>query len=151
MPAAAPRPCVRCGVLVHGGSRCAAHQVREGSFGDLRRGSRHQRGYGSQWVKTRERIMKRDAGVCQLHLQQGIVHAGHEVDHRVPKAQGGTDEDSNLWCICREAHQAKTAREGGGRRISGGQPQGTGGLTDFSRAQVSGRGGDPWARYKGGA
>ena len=77
-------------------------------FSDLRRGSRHERGYGSAWDKTRVRIMMRDGGICQPCLKLGSVHPGTEVDHRTPKAQGGTDDDDNLQTICKDAHRAKT-------------------------------------------
>ncbi|MDM7498745.1 HNH endonuclease, partial [Escherichia coli] len=33
------------------------------------------------------------------------------VDHIIPKAHGGTDDDSNLESLCLECHRAKTARE----------------------------------------
>lgn len=44
-----------------------------------------------------------------------------EVDHIVPHAEGGTDEDSNLEAICGPHHKAKTAEEAkrGIRRASG--------------------------------
>ena len=75
------------------------------------RTSRHERGYGTQWDKTRPRILKRDAYVCQPCLRKGYVHAGNEVDHRKPKWKGGTDEDDNLEAINTECHKEKTARE----------------------------------------
>ena len=114
MPYLAPKPCTHpgCGVLVRDGtSRCEAHKVREGTFADARRGSRHERGYGSAWARLRARVLARDAGICQPCLADGHVHQGTEVDHRIPKAQGGTDDESNLQTICRARHRAKTAAE----------------------------------------
>ncbi|EPW7765692.1 HNH endonuclease, partial [Escherichia coli] len=35
--------------------------------------SRHQRGYGSKWDVIRERVLKRDKGLCQLCLRAGVV------------------------------------------------------------------------------
>ena len=114
MPSSAPRPCSKCGVLVaDGGTRCEAHK-HVGRWGDERRGSRHERGYGTAWDKRRLRILKRDAGICQACLRDGVVHQGTEVDHIVPKARGGTDDDENLQTICREAHRAKTQAESAG-------------------------------------
>ena len=75
--------------------------------------SRHARGYGSEWTKRRERILARDRGICQPCLKLGNLHRGSEVDHIVPKSKGGTDDDSNLQTICREAHKAKTVTEQG--------------------------------------
>jgi 5-methylcytosine-specific restriction protein A len=54
-------------------------------------------------------------------LREGRVAAGREVDHIVPKAEAArrkwtraqTDALSNLQCICRECHKAKTAADEG--------------------------------------
>lgn len=120
MPSAAPKPCSVCRALVHDGtSRCAQHKVREGSFADSRRGSRHERGYGSAWDKLRARILQRDAGICQPCLAQGRVHDATHVDHKVSKGEwrrihgslAGVDDESNLQAINVDCHKAKTARE----------------------------------------
>jgi 5-methylcytosine-specific restriction protein A len=34
-----------------------------------------------------------------------------EVDHIVPKSQGGTDDDDNLQAICSPCHKTKTGSE----------------------------------------
>lgn len=79
--------------------------------------SRHERGYGSVWAKTRERIIQRDKGLCQACLRQGKLTAyrkGHAfaVDHIRPKAKGGTDDDDNLELLCSDCHADKTTAEG---------------------------------------
>lgn len=112
MPKSAPRPCVACRVLVlDGTSRCALHQRREGTFSDTHRGSRHERGYGTEWDKARKRIMERDAGLCQECRRQGYVTRAYAVDHIVCKAEGGADDDGNLEAICKPHHVRKTAEE----------------------------------------
>lgn len=127
---AAPKPCTQpgCGVLVRdGSSRCPAHKVRAGTFADERRGSRHERGYGSAWDKLRLQIIERDNGLCQPCLKRGRVHQGTHVDHIVNKVVarrlGWTDEQidapANLQCICRTAHRAKTQGEAGAGRAAG--------------------------------
>lgn len=73
--------------------------------------SRHERGYGSQWVKTRERIKARDLGLCQPCRKLGRVTPMTEVDHVTPKAQGGTEDDGNLQAICSDCHKTKTQAE----------------------------------------
>lgn len=125
MPVAAPRPCrhAGCGKLVRGGSLCAAHlgDQKEGKFADARRGSRHERGYGSAWDKLRQRILRRDSGLCQPCLKSGLVTAANQVDHITPKAEGGADDESNLQAICDACHKAKTAAEArAGRAQAGG-------------------------------
>ncbi len=37
------------------------------------------------------------------------------VDHRVPKARGGADDEANCQCICDLCHKAKTQAEAQGR------------------------------------
>lgn len=113
MPTAAPRPCPHpgCGVLVRDGSgRCANHP-KAGSFADKKRGNRHERGYGNDWTKLRNVIMRRDSYLCQVCLAVGRVTPAHAVDHIVPKANGGTDDPNNLQSICKPCHTTKTAVE----------------------------------------
>jgi 5-methylcytosine-specific restriction endonuclease McrA len=117
--------------------------VRAGSFGDSRRGTRHERGYGSAWDRQRALVLRRDAGICQHCMRAtGAVHVGTEVDHIVPKALGGTDDADNLQTICRTAHRAKTQAEAqaskpGGDRISTAVQRRTDAVAKVSGAQVS--------------
>ncbi|HNB69181.1 HNH endonuclease [Accumulibacter sp.] len=116
MPIAAARPCRHpgCGQLVRDGSGyCLAHESERkvGTFSDPNRGSRHQRGYGSRWDVARKRILERDAGLCQVCLSNGQVTVATQVDHIIPKCNGGEDGDDNLQAICKPCHQAKTASE----------------------------------------
>lgn len=94
--------------------RLAPAQAQTGWKPDSQRGNRHQRGYGWGWEQTRERILERDAGLCQEHKRRGQIVAGREVDHITPKALGGTDSDANLQTLCTECHRTKTARESRG-------------------------------------
>ena len=73
--------------------------------------SRHARGYGAAWVKTRIRILRRDLHLCQPCLSAGRPTPATEVDHIKPKAKGGCDDDANLQAICTDCHKAKTERE----------------------------------------
>lgn len=55
--------------------------------------------------------------MCQECLRQGrLTPVGDKpfsafVDHRIPKAEGGTDDLANLQTLCRPCHTAKTDRE----------------------------------------
>lgn len=83
--------------------------------------SRHKRGYGSIWDKTRKRILQRDYGICQPCKRNGYIHPGTEVDHIVSKAEGKRlgwaqsriECDANLQTICKPVHAEKTAAEQG--------------------------------------
>lgn len=96
-----------------------AHKVKADSFADKRRGSRHERGYGSAWDRIRRGILARDFGLCQVCLPKGIVHEGTEVDHKVSKAEwkrlhgnlNGVDDPSNLQAINKVCHRVKTQAE----------------------------------------
>lgn len=84
------------------------------------RASRHVRGYGTAWDKLRLRILKRDNGICQICLASGRTTLAKHVDHRTPKADGGTDAEENLQSLCVACHDEKTraenvARMNGGR------------------------------------
>lgn len=66
------------------------------------------RGYGSEWRKIRNAFlaMHRDCERCGDKAEC--------VDHRIPKARGGTDTRDNLQALCNSCHSAKTNREDGG-------------------------------------
>lgn len=63
-----------------------------------------KRGYAG--VKDRERIRKRDCGLCQ-----NCGHLGRDVDHDVPLWAGGSDADENKRVLCSVCHEAKSAAE----------------------------------------
>jgi 5-methylcytosine-specific restriction protein A len=67
----------------------------------------------------RVRILKRDCGLCQVCLRTGDITKADSVDHIVPKAEGGTDDDDNLQSICVPCHTAKTAQESARARRRG--------------------------------
>lgn len=79
------------------------------------RTSRHQRGYGTHWDKTRKRILGRDKYLCQPCLRASMITPASQVDHIKPKAQGGTDDEDNLQSICKSCHDLKTIKESGGK------------------------------------
>lgn len=70
-----------------------------------------QRGYGAKWRKIRKVVIARDMGLCQRCIRSGTVKAFDAVDHKVPKARGGTDQLDNLECICNPCHTDKTNNE----------------------------------------
>lgn len=54
---------------------------------------------GRAGVAQRNRIRARANGVCEM-----CGRLGHEVDHIIPLAAGGSNEDSNLRFLCRPCH-----------------------------------------------
>lgn len=75
------------------------------------RGTRHQRGYGSQWDKLRKLVLEFDKYLCQPCKRAGRVTPATEVDHIKPKSLGGEDDADNLESICTDCHKDKTQRE----------------------------------------
>lgn len=77
-------------------------------------GNRHARGYGTAWDKLRAQILRRDRHLCQPCYATGRPEPASQVDHIVPKAQGGTDDPNNLQAICKDCHKVKTSKESKG-------------------------------------
>jgi len=108
-PARAPKACsvIGCSGLVRdGGSRCPDHKQPNrptGSWGT-------QRTSGPEWRAERKRILLRDNGTCQLQMP-GCTQTATSVDHTLPRAAGGSNEDENLAAACDSCHRKKTGRE----------------------------------------
>lgn len=56
---------------------------------------------GSEWNKTRTRVLERDGHKCVV-----CGNPATQVDHIIPKAVGGSDEMNNLQAMC-QTHNAK--------------------------------------------
>ncbi len=59
-------------------------------------------------LKLRFRIFKRDNYRCQLcgrSAQDGVTL---EVDHKIARAQNGTDHPDNLWTLCFDCNRGKS-------------------------------------------
>lgn len=75
------------------------------------RGTRHERGYGRQWERLRAATLERDKHLCQPCLREGRLTPASEVDHIVPKFEGGIDDLKNTQAICSSCHKEKTRDE----------------------------------------
>lgn len=69
------------------------------------RTSRQHRGYGAEWQKIRLIVLEEAQWLCQCPRCKGKGKLANEVDHIVPKAQGGTDALSNLRAVSTECHR----------------------------------------------
>lgn len=84
--------------------RCAEHAT----VYERQRGSAASRGYGADWRRLRAEFLA-EHPFC--------VKCGEpatDVDHVVPREQGGSDEWENLQAMCAKHHSRKTAMEDGG-------------------------------------
>lgn len=53
-------------------------------------------------------LMKRDGGGC-YYCGRYLLYEDTTLDHKVPKAEGGSDRKSNLVVSCRPCNEAKGA------------------------------------------
>lgn len=74
----------------------------------LVRPSPSERGYGYEWRQLRARFLRQHS-YCEM-----CGELATEVDHRLPRRAGGTDDEDNLQPLCKRCHSRKTAREDGG-------------------------------------
>lgn len=108
MPSLPLRPCLVAGCPVLG--RCPTHTrpkitAEQPRLYDDRRGSSAQRGYGYAWQK------RRAAFIQQYPYCKRCAKPTTDVDHIIPRARGGSDDDHNLQPLCSFHHKQKTARE----------------------------------------
>lgn len=75
---------------------------------------------GQAAVIDRDRIVRRDKGLCQRCLRKGRYTEGHEVDHIVALINGGPDTDENKELLCLPCHAEKTRED---MRQAGGEGQ----------------------------
>ena len=59
-----------------------------------------------------------DEPLCRECRKAGRIVPATDVDHIVARADGGTDDRSNLQPLCHACHSRKTVRENGGRAVT---------------------------------
>lgn len=115
------RPCSKPGCTTLTRSRfCDRHARAHAQATEVRRPSAARRGYGRRWQRLRAIIIARDP-VCTCEGRPGCPHPARrcilpttDVDHIVPREQGGEDSEENLHGMCHGCHSRKTAQEDGG-------------------------------------
>ncbi len=121
VPPRPPRPCRHpgCNLLAYGGGYCDAHrqqaEQRQQQYrrdADKDRGSRHERGYDSLWVRNR-RMYLAGHPLCERCEAAGRTVAASLVHHRNPIASAPSlrlDAD-NLQALCRDCHEQVEGRK----------------------------------------
>ncbi|WP_087131103.1 HNH endonuclease [Caballeronia pedi] len=74
-----------------------------------------QRTRGRLWLRIRARVLERDP-LCVRCAHVDRVCKSTIVDHIVPLAHGGTDDESNLRGLCSACHDAVTREQFGYRQ-----------------------------------
>lgn len=69
------------------------------------------------WAIIRQRVIRRDGGVCQSVLDEGRICGapGTDVDHIIP---GADHSLSNLQLLCAWCHKRKTQAESASARLN---------------------------------
>ena len=106
-----------CHHVAESGNRyCNQHKDNETGWGrhQVKHGNSNQRGYGYAWRKLRNIVLIRDNFICVNHSKRlNKIVPANQVDHIIPKAEGGTDDESNLQSLCALCHSEKTELETG--------------------------------------
>ena len=67
---------------------------------------------GRRGVAQRERRL-RDEPLCRDCKANGRITAAVVPDHIRPLSKGGSDDDSNIRCLCKPCHDRRTAEQFG--------------------------------------
>ena len=66
--------------------------------------------YDNEWRKLRNRRI-REEPLCRHCNENGHITIAVEVDHIIPRAEGGKDEWDNTQSLCKDCHQKKTTAD----------------------------------------
>jgi 5-methylcytosine-specific restriction protein A len=138
MPRRPLKPCAQpgCPALVESG-RCPDHDRKRQYNRDHPRGSSTAQGYGQRWRRARARFLRAHP-LCVRCAREGRTTAATVVDHRAPhRGDPALFWDERNWqSMCKQCHDAKTAREGrwGRRSIFSGSAAPKERLCTFTRA-----------------
>ena len=80
-----------------------------------RNAGREKRVRGRKGQALRCRRMQQSDGRCVDCLARGRQEVATVIDHIVPLALGGKDDDANCRALCDECHRARTAEQFGRR------------------------------------
>lgn len=112
MPYAAPKFCVRHPKqLLKRGERCPLCPKPPSNWHSIKTYRDTRNEYGHAWRKLRKAVFARDNKLCQVCIKQDRLTPATEVDHIIPKSQGGIDAMDNLQSICSNCHKVKTQNE----------------------------------------
>jgi 5-methylcytosine-specific restriction protein A len=82
----------------------------------MRQHDRTPRLRGRKAVELRKRRLRNEP-LCRRCKERGKVTAATVPDHIVPLSKGGTDDDSNIRCLCEPCHLEVTAEQFGHRQV----------------------------------
>lgn len=107
MPYKAKRPCgyPGCGKLTDK-RYCAEHErIVNAEYERTRRSPATSKRYGKAWrVISKQYITAHP--LCEMCLRNGFAVPAVHVHHRIPLADGGTNDEGNLIALCKACHSA---------------------------------------------
>ena len=112
MPHAPAKPCCwpGCPELTTG-RYCPTHQRQhDRDFTRYERDPHTRRRYGPEWANIRKLFLAQHP-LCEMCQANGCTTPATEVHHKVPLANGGTHDWSNLAALCKSCHSSITIRE----------------------------------------
>lgn len=87
------------------GLYCEEHKaIADKNYNKYIRSPEHNKKYGSQWRKIRNRYAKKHP-LCERCLKEGRLTPMSEVHHILPVKRGGSNDESNLMSLCHSCHE----------------------------------------------
>ena len=113
VPRKPKRPCSYPGCPnLTDGRFCPVHEKQENArYERYDRSPETKRRYGRAWKRIRDRYVSKHP-LCELCLQRGLYVPTEEVHHKLPLAEGGTHDESNLIALCKSCHARIHAERG---------------------------------------
>ena len=115
MPDKPYRPCPTPGCPgLWDGEKCTRCDRKPTARNSRLRGSRHERGYGNDWDRLRDRYIK-EHPLCEMCEATGYTILAEQVHHKIPfrglKDPLRLDWD-NLMSVCEDCHKGVTPAGG---------------------------------------
>ena len=113
MPRKPKKPCSfpGCPKLTEG-QFCEEHEKQENRrYEKYDRDPAVRRRYGRAWKRIRDRYAAKHP-FCEECQKKGVLRPVEEVHHKLPLAEGGTHDESNLVSLCQPCHARIHAERG---------------------------------------
>ena len=108
VPKKPKRPCKYNGcpnLTDHKSGYCDEHRKpMQRHYEHFARGYNHRERYGGAWKKIRDRYIKAYP-LCEKCLAEKKATMATLVHHKIPLANGGTNDESNLMSLCVSCHE----------------------------------------------
>jgi 5-methylcytosine-specific restriction protein A len=113
MPYKPQHPCAHPGCAALTATRfCPIHAKADAhNYERYQRDPATRKRYGRSWAKVRAAFLASHP-LCEFCERDGKITPAALVHHRIPLAEGGTNDVRNLCALCDSCHSAHHARDG---------------------------------------